>query len=64
MHTPVYDIFKKEGLTLVWVEAASDIGAPKARIEDLIGQSRCEYVVFDQRIQQIVANFDSSILDG
>jgi len=64
MHTPVYDILKKEGLALVWVEAAFDIGAAKARVEELTDQSLGEYVVFDQRIQQIVANLDSSILGG
>ena len=63
MHSPVYDILKKEGFDLVWVEAAYDLGAAKARIEELIGQSRGEYVVFDQRSRQIIANLDSSILD-
>ena len=47
MPTPVYDILKKEGLALVWVEAAYDIGAAKRRIEELIGQSCGEYVVND-----------------
>jgi hypothetical protein len=55
MHIPVYDILKKEGLALVWVEPAHDLAAAKARIEELIGQSRGEYVVFDQRSRQIVA---------
>jgi hypothetical protein len=61
MPTPVYDILKKEGLALVWVEAAYDIGAAKVRLEELIGQSGDAYVVFDQRTRQIVANLDSSI---
>jgi hypothetical protein len=64
MNNPVYGILKKYGLALVWVEAAYDIGAAKARIEELIGQSRGEYVVFDQRSRQTVASLDSSILEG
>jgi hypothetical protein len=64
MNHPAYDILKKDGPALVWVEAAYDIGAAKARIEKLIGQSRGEYVVFDQRSREIVASLDSSILDG
>ncbi len=64
MHSPTYDILKKEGLALVWVEAAYDLGEAKVRIEELIGQSRGEYIVFDQRSRQIVASLGSSTLSG
>ena len=50
MQSPTYDILKKEGLALAWVEA--------------IGQSRGEYIVFDQRSRQIVASLGSSTLGG
>jgi hypothetical protein len=62
MHSPTHDILKKEGPALVWVEAAYDLGEAKVRIEELIGQSRGEYIVFDQRSRQIVASLGSSTL--
>jgi hypothetical protein len=64
MHSPTYDILKKERLALVWVEAAYDLGEAKVRIEELISQSRGEYIVFDQRSRQIVASLGSSTLGG
>jgi hypothetical protein len=63
MPIPAYDILKKEGLALVWVEAAYNIRTAKVRIEEIIRQQRGEYVVFDQRSRQIVASLDSSISD-
>jgi len=64
MHTPAYDILKKEQLALVWLEAVHDMEAAKPRIEELARQSRSEYVVFDQRARQIVANVDRRTSNG
>jgi hypothetical protein len=55
MQTPAYDILRKDGLALVWVETADDIESARSRIERLADQSRNEYVVFDQHSRQIVA---------
>ena len=56
MQTPGYDILRKDGLALVWVETADDIESARSRIERLADQSRNEYVVFDQHTGQIVAS--------
>jgi hypothetical protein len=51
---PTYDIFKRRGENLVWVEAVSDLDTANARINELQKSSDEEYVVFDQKNQQIV----------
>jgi hypothetical protein len=60
MLTAIYDIFKKEGIHLVWVEAAYNFEAAKSRIDELKRQSRGEYVVFDQRRRQMIAEVYNS----
>lgn len=62
MHSPAYDVFRKEGTALVWVEAIHDVGEAKPRIEELARRSRSEYVVFDQRTRRMVANVDGRVL--
>jgi len=64
MQTPAYDILRKDGLALVWVETAYDIESARSRIERLADQSRNEYVVFDQHTRQIVASLVNPTSDG
>ena len=56
--TPQYDILKKEGRAVVWIEASSDIDAAESRIKELARQFSGEYVIFDQRLGQMIANVD------
>jgi hypothetical protein len=60
MLAAVYDILRRDGLDLVWIEAAYNFEAAKSRIDELRRQSRGEYVVFDQRKRQMIAEVDSS----
>lgn len=55
MHAPAYDIFKQKDSHLIWIESAHDLESAKKRIEELGRNNRCEYIVFDQRRQRIVA---------
>jgi hypothetical protein len=55
-----YDIFKKDSAALVWVEAVKDLPAAERRVKELAQCSHAEYVIFDQRKQQIVGTFASS----
>jgi hypothetical protein len=61
MTLPLYDIFKKHGDALVWVEAAPELESAKQRLEELAKQNRCEYIVFDHRQRQIVVSSNVSI---
>jgi hypothetical protein len=56
--TPQYDILKKEGLAVVWIEACSDIEVAESRIKELARQFSGDYVIFDQRLGQMVSNVD------
>ena len=40
----------------IWLEAANDVEAAKARLQELCAKYPGEYVIFDQRTQQVVAN--------
>ena len=40
----------------IWLEAANDVEAAKARLQELSAKYPGEYVIFDQRTQQVVAN--------
>src|SRR5258707_15789745 len=60
MTLPAYDIFKKHDAALVWVESAQDLATAKKRVEELSKQSPCEYFVFDQRHQRVVARLNPS----
>jgi hypothetical protein len=61
MTLPRYDIFKKHEDSLVWVEVAPDLASAKKRLEELSKQNLCEYVVFDQHQQQVVARLNLSV---
>jgi hypothetical protein len=51
-----FDILKRNADgSFVWLEAAQDLQAAKARLQQLSAPSPGEYFVFDQRTQQIVA---------
>jgi hypothetical protein len=54
-----YDILKKEAATLIWVEAAHDLESAQLRVKELVASSPDEYVIFDQRTRQIIANSNS-----
>jgi hypothetical protein len=60
MPTASLDILRRhEDGSLLWVEAAHDIEAAKARLQELCAQTPGNYFVFDQKSQQIVAKFSS-----
>jgi len=55
-----FDILKKiDAVNFEWVEVVRDLQTAEARIQELQARSPCEYVVFSQRTQQIVARFNS-----
>ena len=60
MQTPAYDIFKKEGIAVLWLEAVPGIEEAKLRIEEFTTPADCEYFVFDQTARQIVYTLDGS----
>ncbi len=51
----LYDILKKDGVYLIWVEQARDLERARSRIIQLTAQSHIEHVVFDRRTSKIVA---------
>jgi hypothetical protein len=57
MQLALYDIFKKDAAALVWVEAVHDLASAEQRVKELAQNSHAEYVIFDQRKQQIVGTF-------
>ena len=60
MQVATYDIFKKDAAALVWVEAVQDLPSAEQRVKELAQRSQAEYVIFDQRKQQIVSMFNGS----
>lgn len=60
MQVASYDIFKKDSAALVWVEAVQDLQSAERRVQELAQRSHAEYVIFDQRKQQIVGTLDAS----
>ena len=60
MQSP-FDILKKkpEG-SFRWFEAANDLESANIRIDELIGLSPGEYVVFDQRTHNVILADPSS----
>jgi hypothetical protein len=60
MPAPHLDILRRErDGSFIWVEAAQDLHAAKARLDELIAAVPGEYFVFDQRSQEIVAKLAS-----
>jgi hypothetical protein len=58
MQISSYDIWRRDALgQAIWIEAASDIGAAKARILHLAERFPAEYVVVHQPTASPVANF-------
>jgi hypothetical protein len=56
----LFDIPQKIGdLNFLWIEAAGDLRAAKARIIELQELTLGEYVVFDQHTQRVVAEVTS-----
>ena len=60
MQVASYDIFKKDAAALVWVEAVQDLKSAEQRVRELAQRSHAEYVIFDQRKQQIVGTFEGA----
>jgi hypothetical protein len=60
MQVATYDIFKKDAAALVWVEAVADLQSAERRVQELALRSQAEYVIFDQKKQQIVSTFDAT----
>jgi hypothetical protein len=58
MLSAAYDILKKDGAALIWVEAACDLETAKLRVKELVASSQAEFVIFDQRTRKITANSD------
>jgi hypothetical protein len=57
---PFFDILKKiDVVNFEWVEVVRDLQTAEARIQELQARSPGEYVVFSERTQQIVANFNT-----
>ena len=57
---PLFDILKKvDEVNFRWVAVAQSLQAAQIQIEQLQASSPGEYVVFDQRTQQIVVNLHS-----
>ena len=60
MKIPPLDIFRKNASSdLTWIEASFDAEAAKLRIKELLHGSDDEYIIFDQRINQVVAVVNS-----
>lgn len=56
MRAAPFDILKRhDDGSFIWIEAADDIQAARARLNELSASSPGEYFVFDQKTQQIVA---------
>ena len=55
-----FDILKRHSDgSFIWLEAASDLEAARARLLELCGKTPGHYFVFDQRSQQIVAKLSN-----
>jgi hypothetical protein len=61
MTVAAYDIFKKDAVALIWVEAVHDLETARSRVKELTAGSKVEYVIFDQRTRKIVPNFNAPI---
>jgi hypothetical protein len=60
MAVSAFDILKRhhDG-SFIWLEAAHNLPAAQARLQQLSVQSPGEYFVFDQKSQQIVAKLST-----
>jgi hypothetical protein len=57
---PPFDILKKvDAVNFEWVEVLRDLRSAEARIQELQARWPGEYVVFNERTQQIVGRFNS-----
>ena len=56
MLSAAYDILKKDSAALVWIEAVHDLETARLRVKELVAASKAEYVIFDQRTRQIIAD--------
>ena len=60
MRAPQLDILRKDrDGSFIWMEAAQDLQAARVRLEQLVTATPGEYLVFDQRTQEIVAKLAS-----
>jgi hypothetical protein len=65
MSSTPYDILRRHSDgSFIWLEAASELGRAKDRLQQLYSAVPGEYFVFDQKSQQIVAKVSSSLPPG
>ena len=56
----LFDILQKiDDVNFLWIEVVEGLRTAIARIEELQARTSGEYVVFDQRTQQVVAQLKS-----
>ena len=55
---PKFDIFKKTDNSVVWVEAAEDIGAAKKRLINLSSTAPGDYKLWDSSRQEFINPMD------
>ena len=56
----LFDILQKiDDVNFLWIEVVEGLRTAIARIEELQARTPGEYVVFDQRTQQVVAKLKS-----
>jgi hypothetical protein len=60
MQSSPFDILKRHSDgSFIWMEAANDLAAARARLVELSGRTPGDYFVFDQKSQQIVAKLSN-----
>jgi hypothetical protein len=60
-----YDIFKKDSCgDLLWVEAVPDLNTARLRVIERSKREPAEYVIFCQRIQELVSVGESNLREG
>ena len=64
MRAPHLDILRRQSDgSFVWIEAVSDLRVAEERISHLAGAHPGEYVVFDQRSQEIVVKVSKQTMN-
>jgi hypothetical protein len=65
MSSVPYDILRRHSDgSLIWLESAAELKHARDRLQQLYAASPGEYVVFDQKSQQIVAKVSASLPAG
>ena len=56
MPSPSFDIFRRDAVGDVWVEAARDLDTAKSRLIELAAEAPGQYVIFNQRSGRMVSS--------